>query len=137
MSGAADTQFSKERIEMLCDGVFAIAVTLLVLELKAPDLPRGAASAEIWHALREHGPSFLGFALTFILAGQFWVVHHVVFHYLTHAARATALLSVVMLMFVSLLPFSASMFVAFGPRQPVGMARRTRSGDGMPSFSWA
>jgi uncharacterized membrane protein len=48
---AAGSQFSKARLEMLCDGVFAIAMTLLVLELKVPDLPRRAASAEILHAL--------------------------------------------------------------------------------------
>jgi hypothetical protein len=46
---------------MLCDGIFTVAMTLLVLELKAPDLPRHAPSAEIWHALREHGLSFVGF----------------------------------------------------------------------------
>jgi uncharacterized membrane protein len=47
----ADTQFSKARLEMLCDGIFAIAMTLLVLELKPPDLPHRATSPEILHAL--------------------------------------------------------------------------------------
>jgi uncharacterized membrane protein len=116
-----DTQFSKERIEMLCDGVFAIAMTLLVLELKVPDLPKGTPSVEIWRALRGHGLSFFAFALTFLLAGQFWLIHHIFFHYLRHATRAIAVLSLVFLMFVSLLPFSASMFVAYGTRQSAGM----------------
>ncbi len=72
---SADTQFSKVRLEMLCDGIFAIAMTLLVLELKPPDLPRPAASADILHALREHGLAFVGLVLSFLLAGQFWIVH--------------------------------------------------------------
>ena len=48
-------RFSKARLEMLCDGIFCVAMTLLVLELKVPDLPRNAQPAEIWHGLREHG----------------------------------------------------------------------------------
>jgi len=67
-----EMEFSKARLEMLCDGIFAIAMTLLVLELKVPNLPRRAESAEIWHALREHALPFLGVALTFILASTFW-----------------------------------------------------------------
>ncbi|MBZ5557326.1 MAG: DUF1211 domain-containing protein [Acidobacteriia bacterium] len=112
-----ETQFSKERIEMLCDGVFAIAMTLLVLDLKVPELPKHTASIEIWHALREHGLSFFAFALTFALAGQFWLIHHVFFHYLKHATRGLAALNLLFLMFVSLLPFTTSMFAAFGSQQ--------------------
>jgi len=117
----ADTQFSKARLEMLCDGVFAIAMTLLVLELKPPGLPRQAASSEILHALREHGLAFIGFVLSFLLAGQFWILHHVSFNYLRQASRALAILTIPFLMFVSLLPFSTSMLTAFGLRNPVGL----------------
>jgi uncharacterized membrane protein len=118
---SADTQFSKARLEMLCDGIFAIAMTLLVLELKPPDMPRQASSAEILHALREHGLAFIGFGLSFLLAGQFWILHHVSFNYLRRANRPLALLTIPFLMFVSLLPFSTSMLTAFSLRQPVGL----------------
>lgn len=109
-----DTQFSRARIEMLCDGVFAIAMTLLVLELKVPDLPRPASAADVWHALGAHRLGFFAFALSFMLAGSFWMQHHVLFHYLTRATRPLALLNLVFLMFVSLLPFSTSLFAAYG-----------------------
>lgn len=117
----ADTQFSKVRLETLCDGIFAIAMTLLVLELKPPQLPRTATTADILHALGEHGLTFTGFALSFVLAGQFWVLHHVSFNYLRHANRPLAILTIPFLMFVSLLPFSTSMLTAFGLRNPVGL----------------
>jgi uncharacterized membrane protein len=110
----SDTQFSKARIEMLCDGVFAIAMTLLVLELKVPDLPRPVTAAEVWHALGEHRLGFFAFVLSFMLAGAFWMQHHVLFHYLARATRPLALLNLVFLMFVSLLPFSTSLFAAYG-----------------------
>ncbi len=74
---SADTQFSKARLEMLCDGIFAIAMTLLVLELKPPDVGRYASSAEILAGLREHVPPIVGFVMSFILAGQFWLLHHI------------------------------------------------------------
>ena len=119
---SADTQFSKARLEMLCDGIFAIAMTLLVLELKPPELPRTATTAEILHALGEHGLAFTGFVLSFLLAGQFWVLHHVFFNYLRHANRLLAMLTIPFLMFVSLLPFSTSMLTAFGLRNPVGLS---------------
>ena len=109
-----DTQFSKARIEMLCDGVFAIAMTLLVLELKVPDVPRPVVPAALWHALGEHRLGFFAFALSFMLAGAFWMQHHVLFHYLSRATRPLALLNLVFLMFVSLLPFSTSMFATYG-----------------------
>jgi uncharacterized membrane protein len=116
-----ETTFSKARIEMLCDGVFAIAMTLLVLELKVPELPKMTPPAEVWHALGEHRLSYLAFVLTFMLAGSFWLQHHVLFHYLGRATRSMALLNLVFLMFVSLLPFSTSLFAKFGPQQ-VGFA---------------
>lgn len=62
--------FSKARIETLYNGIFAIAMTLLVLELKVPELARNAAPADILHALSEHALAFVGFVLTFILASQ-------------------------------------------------------------------
>ena len=116
-----ETRFSKVRLEMLCDGIFCVAMTLLVLELKAPDLPRHAQPDQIWHGLREHALSFLGFGLTFLLAGQTWILHHRLFQHLRSASRAVVLLTIPFLMFVSLLPFSTSMLTAFGPRNPVSL----------------
>jgi uncharacterized membrane protein len=116
-----ETRFSRVRLEMLCDGIFTVAMTLLVLELKPPSLPRHAESAAIWHALREHALSFVGFGLTFLLAGQTWILHHRLFQHLRSANRALVLLTIPFLMFVSLLPFSTSMLTAFGPQNPVSL----------------
>jgi uncharacterized membrane protein len=111
-----DTQFSKERIEMLCDGIFAIAMTLLVLELKVPELPKPVTTAALWHALRGHGLGFFAYFLSFMLAGASWMQHHVLFHYVSRATRALAILNLFFLMFVSLVPFSTSIFAQYGPQ---------------------
>ena len=70
-SKPAPLTLSKGRIEALSDGVFAIAMTLLVLELKIPDLPKDASQAELLSKLRDMLPHFYSYALTFILAGVF------------------------------------------------------------------
>ncbi len=122
MTTAAASPFSKARIEALSDGVFAIAMTLLVLEIKVPELPRTTPSGELWHALGEHWTIFFSFFITFLLAGQFWIWHHIVFHHTKRVNQGTVFFTVFFLMFVSLLPFSTAMLGAFSLRQPVTLA---------------
>ena len=62
------TQFSKARVETLCDGVFAIAMTLLVLELRVPDLPKPVVTADMWRALGSLRLGFFAYGLSFMLA---------------------------------------------------------------------
>src|SRR5262249_44442729 len=81
---------------------------------------KATPAIEVWHMIGEHGLSFFAYGLTFLLAGQFWIIHHVFFHYLRHATRSIAILTLFWLLFVSLLPFTTSMFARFGPR-PAGM----------------
>lgn len=100
---------SKHRIEALADGVFAIAMTLLVLEIKIPDLPHSATSAEIWRAVAHEGPVFLSFLITFILAGAFWYLHQSVLRCLSELRGSLLALNIGFLMFVSVLPFSTAL----------------------------
>lgn len=105
---------SKGRIEALTDGIFAIAMTLLVLELKLPDsLPRHIAQHELLEHIKELVPRFVSFGFTFFLAGVFWFFHHLVFHFVRHVTRILIWLNVAFLMFVSLLPFSTAMMGQF------------------------
>jgi len=115
------TRFNKARLEMLCDGIFTVSMTLLALELKPPELPRQTEPAVIWHALQEHALPFVGFALTFLLAGGTWIMHHRLFQHIRGANRGLVLLTIPFLMFVSLLPYSTSMLTAFGTRNPVAL----------------
>jgi uncharacterized membrane protein len=104
---------SKHRMEALADGVFAIAMTLLVLEIKIPDLPRSAASGEIWHAVRHEGPVFFSFLITFILSGAFWYLHQSLLRLLSELRGVLLALNILFLMFVSVLPFSTGMLGRF------------------------
>ena len=105
---------SKGRIEALTDGIFAIAMTLLVLDLKFPEsLPRHIAQQELLGHIKELIPRFISFGVTFILAGAFWFFHHLIFHFVHHVTRILIWLNVAFLMFVSLLPFSTAMMGQF------------------------
>jgi uncharacterized membrane protein len=111
---------SKHRIEALTDGIFAIVMTLIVLELKVPELERHASNAEILEKLRALGPPLLSFFLTFVLAGLFWFLHHTLTQFVRHMTRPLILLNLLFLMFVSLLPFSAAMLGRF-LRAPIAL----------------
>ncbi|CAM3170312.1 hypothetical protein DESA109040_00640 [Deinococcus saxicola] len=67
---------SPQRLEAFSDGVFAIAITLLVLEIKAPQVGQHASSAALWRGLGQLWPSYLAYVLAFFTILIAWVGHH-------------------------------------------------------------
>ena len=117
-----DRALGKARLEALSDGVFAIAMTLLVLDLRMPELPHTASSMDILRAFVALRATFLAFVITFLLAGSFWYLHHVTFHNIRYITRGVAAINVLFLMFVSLLPFSTGLLGRFGLGSPAAQA---------------
>ncbi len=99
----------KTRLEALSDGIFAIAMTLLVLDLKVPERSHHMNGAQMVQQLAAMWPAFLSFGITFLLAGTFWYTHHVISHFVQHTNKAFLWLNLVFLMMISLLPFSAGL----------------------------
>lgn len=98
--------FHKHRLEALSDAVFAIVMTLLVLDLKVPHgVPAGGLAA----ALHETGREFFSFAMTFAISAIFWTLQHRVFDAIKDTATESLVLTFMVLGFVSLLPFSTSL----------------------------
>ena len=79
-SGEKEYTPSTARIEAFSDGVFAIIVTLLVLELHVPQLASTFSNTEALIALYNLLPKFFGFTLSFLVVAIFWVNHHQLFH---------------------------------------------------------
>src|SRR5258706_5868897 len=93
-----------ERLEAFSDGVFAIAITLLILEIKVPSLEATSASG-LWRALVSHWSSYLAFALSFLIIGIMWANHHNIFRYVRGADHALAMFNLGLLFCVAFLPF--------------------------------
>lgn len=91
------------RVVAFSDGVMAIAVTLLVLEIRPP-----LDATHMLHGLLTLWPSYLAYGVTFMLIGQVWVNHHVMFDHIRHADRTLLFLNTVLLMDIAFLPFTAS-----------------------------
>jgi uncharacterized membrane protein len=85
------------------DAVFAITITLLVLEIKRP-----GDYTNLLHALLVLWPSYLAYAVTFLFIGQVWANHHVMFDHIRAADRVVLLLNTLLLMVVAFLPFATS-----------------------------
>jgi uncharacterized membrane protein len=106
-------EIGKNRIEALSDGIFAIVMTLLILEIHVPDLPPSAPNVEVAPALAALWPKFVSYIVTFVSLGFFWVGHHIMYHAIRRADRMLLWLNIFFFMFVSLLPFSTSLLNAF------------------------
>ena len=98
---------NKNRLEALSDGVFAIVMTLLVIEIVVPEL-HSASDRELWEALRHLGPLFVGYFVSFAVLAMFWISHNFFYGAFTkNVNRVLVLLNILYLSFVALIPFSA------------------------------
>lgn len=102
------------RLDALADGVYAIAATLLVLELKVPALPEGAGDAALRHALTEMLPKVLVWLLSFWVMAAFWVGQQRLRRYSTALDRWAVQIELAQLALVSLLPFTTALIGEFG-----------------------
>lgn len=93
------------RIEAFSDGVFAIVVTLLVLELRVPHLVENFTTNDVIWALLHLSPKFISFALSFLIVAIFWVNHHQMFHSLERSDRKLLWYNNLLLFWLSFIPF--------------------------------
>ena len=94
------------RVLTLSDGVFAIVLTLLVLEIQVPDLAQGQTLRD---ALREVRPSFIAFLISFVVVAIAWAGHRDLFALIGRTDRVLVWLNILYLLPLSILPFGASL----------------------------
>lgn len=84
---SVNNQLSTNRIETLSDGVFAIVITLLILEIRVLEIPEALIETQLLHKLLELWPKYLSYVTSFLVIGIYWVAHHNVFHYVKRSDR--------------------------------------------------
>jgi len=104
----AKTDHALERTIFFSDAVFAIAITLLVIELHAPELPRTSSDLAQIQALAHLVPNFAGFAVSFMVIGMFWMGHHRAFSLATHYSPRVLGWNLGLLGLIAFMPFVTS-----------------------------
>jgi uncharacterized membrane protein len=99
-----------ERTSFFSDAVFAIAMTLMAVEIHVPTVP----DEDLGYALREQLPEYLAFALSFAVVGAAWMSHHRMFRLLDRYDAALQRINLLGLLFVALVPFGTGVIAAYG-----------------------
>ena len=94
----------RSRLEAFSDGVFAVAITLLALDLTVEGNGHGPLSQQLY----EKWPSFVAYLLSFFMIGIIWVNHHVLVRSIVKVDRTVLFLNLVLLLFVVLIPFTTA-----------------------------
>ncbi len=118
--GAAE-DVGRGRVEALSDGVFAIVITLLVLELKVPHLASPASVAEMAGALRALAPKFLAWVVSFLTVCVIWLNHHRLFAMLARLDAGLFWRNANLLLWTSFIPFPDALMGDY-PRNPLAVS---------------
>ncbi len=106
--------YSTRRVENLTDGVFAIAMTLLVLNLNVPRLLGAITNENLWKALLADSTNFFSFTLSFVILGIMWSIHMRQFESIERVDRRATTLNTLRLFLVVLIPFTTSLNAEYG-----------------------
>ena len=121
MDDAQQTRYERghdpARVMALSDGVFAIILTLLVLEIHVPELGQGESLQD---AMREVRPSFVAFLISFVVVAISWVGHRDLFALIRRTDRILVWLNILYLLPLSILPFGASLLARYD-EEPVAL----------------
>jgi len=102
-----------DRLAALTDGVFAIAITLLSLEVAVPIVEGAAGGEDLTEALFESWPSYVAYTVTFFLIGAYWINHHRMFNLLRGVDHKFLLLNILFLMAIAIIPFPNALLAEY------------------------
>ncbi len=114
-------QFSKSRLEAFSDGVFAIVITLLVLEIKIPEIEHPNDIHEVLHAFRSVAHIFYSWVISFFFVALIWLHHHQIMSMATRSDYGVVWINNILLFFITLLPFPTHLIGSY-PGQPLMVA---------------
>ena len=132
-------KLTTQRIEAFSDGVFAIAITLLVLEIKVPQLHNAEDDANsLGSTLLNLYPSYFGYVFSFLMIGIYWANHHYIFNIYKRSDHFFVLLNIFFLMSIAFLPFPTAILAEYltDPQWRQTAIVLYAAGLFLPAFSW-
>jgi len=99
-----------DRLLALSDGVIAIAITLLVLEITVPEAPAGTPQSILGDLFFEQWNQYFGYVLSFLVIGLYWTLHRRIFVHIESHDRGIVWLNLLFLLFVAFVPYGTSVF---------------------------
>lgn len=106
-----------DRIVFFSDAIFAIAMTLLILEIPVPDVPADSAAAELRGSVLALWPKFFSYVLSFLVIGTYWIAHHGTFQYFRSYDRTLMWMNLLFLLSISFVPFPTALLGEYGEQQ--------------------
>jgi uncharacterized membrane protein len=101
------------RLEAFSDGVIAIAITLLVLEVRVPERKGIETSSALWRLLGDLWPDYLGYLISFATIGVMWANHHAIFKHITRTDHYLILINLLLLLCIGFLPFPTALMADY------------------------
>ncbi len=105
------------RIEAFSDGIIAIIITIMVFDLKVPEIAGGINAGNVWKVLSMLLPKFVSYLISFVILAIMWINHHQMFHHIKRATVTLLWLNNLLLFLMSLIPFSTN-FIGANPFLP-------------------
>lgn len=106
-------EFQLERLILFSDAVFAIAITLLIIEIKIPEIHENVTDQVLLKALVHLWPKFFGFIISFLMIAMYWTVHHRMFGLVVNYTPRLIWLNMFFLFFIILMPFSMGFYTEY------------------------
>ena len=107
----SNDKFQLERLILFSDAVFAIAITLLVIDIKIPEISHSIVTDHLLSREMNHLiPRFAGFIISFAIVGLYWTVHHKIFAFADHYDNKLLWLNLFFLFSIALMPFSSGFY---------------------------
>jgi uncharacterized membrane protein len=103
-------EFQVERLAFFSDAVFAIAITLLVIEFKVPHIDENTTYANLWHEVVEMKFKFLALVLSFFIIANYWIQHHFLFKHIHNYNKKVIKASIFILLPIVFFPFTTAFF---------------------------
>lgn len=108
-----------DRLVAFSDGVFAIAITLLVLSIQIPELPQGPnLNQQLWDAMQNQVQEVFAYFLSFLVIGRYWLIHHRIFRLVIAADLTLFGLNLLLLSLIAFMPYATEVYGRYSDTSP-------------------